>query len=177
MLPYATERRPTDLQLDDFHLNEPWDSPHNRKLIPRMPATFATPGDPAAAQGMTHYRAFVGKDTAFPLKSRYWRNKPELNIQLGLLIPHNFPDGPNRTFLVVETTDAVPWSKPDELIYEPGKPLPALGLPSSHGFHAVFADGSVTFLPKNLSEKTLRALITPAGGETLDLTELGISGQ
>lgn len=175
MLPYAIERRPTDLQLDDFHLNEPWDSPHNRKLILRMPATFAMPGDPGAAQGLTHYRAFVGKDTAFPVKPRYWNNKPELNVQLGRRIPHDFPDGPNQTLLVVEATEAVPWTKPDELVYDPGKSLPALGLPSSKGFHAVFADGSVTFLPKNLSDKTLRALITPAGGETLDLSELGVS--
>jgi hypothetical protein len=27
----------------EFHLNEPWDSPHNLALLPRMPAVYAPP--------------------------------------------------------------------------------------------------------------------------------------
>ena len=29
-----------------FHLNEPWDSPHNKALIARMPEVFTTPSSP-----------------------------------------------------------------------------------------------------------------------------------
>lgn len=32
---------------EQFHLDEPWDSPHNRPLADRMPAVFETPGFPA----------------------------------------------------------------------------------------------------------------------------------
>ena len=48
-----------------FHLNEPWDSPHNKQLISRMPRTYAKPGvDPSG--GMTHYRTITGAGTIFP---------------------------------------------------------------------------------------------------------------
>src|SRR5262249_9748983 len=30
-----------------FHLDEPWDSPHNKTLIDKMPNIFATPSSPA----------------------------------------------------------------------------------------------------------------------------------
>jgi hypothetical protein len=73
---------------------------------------------------------------------------------------------------VVEANEAVPWTKPDELPYEPGKPLPKLGWSSPNGFHAAFADCKVKFLPVHLGERTLRALITPAGGERIEPKEL-----
>ncbi len=28
---------------DQFHLDEPWDSPHNKQFIDQMPATYARP--------------------------------------------------------------------------------------------------------------------------------------
>jgi len=41
----------------EFHLDEPWDSEHNKKLIERMPAALASPalGDERRAKGMTSY--------------------------------------------------------------------------------------------------------------------------
>ncbi|MDR3623427.1 MAG: sigma-70 family RNA polymerase sigma factor [Paludisphaera borealis] len=43
-----------------FHLNEAWDSPHNKALINRMPAVFETPAAPAP-KGQTRFRGFAGK--------------------------------------------------------------------------------------------------------------------
>jgi hypothetical protein len=40
------------------------------------------------------------------------------------------------------------------------------------GFHAAFADGTVRFIKKDTDEKLLRALITRAGGEKVDLNKL-----
>ena len=42
-----------------FHLAEPWDSPHNKTLIERMPTSFESPDSPAPA-GMTRFRRFSG---------------------------------------------------------------------------------------------------------------------
>jgi hypothetical protein len=41
----------------EFHLDEPWDSEHNQKLVEKMPAVFASPhlGDALRAKGMTSY--------------------------------------------------------------------------------------------------------------------------
>ncbi len=35
------------------------------------------------------------------------------------------------------------------------------------GFHALFFDGSVARLPKTISLDTLKALVTPRGGEVI----------
>jgi hypothetical protein len=83
-------------------------------------------------------------------------------------IPATFTDGTSETILVVEAGTAVPWTKPDDVPYSPGRPVPRLGGLFPKVFHAAFADGSVWTLPKDLPAKTLQALITPAGGEQVD---------
>ena len=40
---------------EKFHLNEPWDSEHNRKLIAEMPAIYRPANDKLAAEGKTRF--------------------------------------------------------------------------------------------------------------------------
>ncbi len=56
MLPYLEQQ---DLY-NEFKLDEPWDSEHNKALIPRMPAVFAIPGAAKPEPGKTFYRGFSG---------------------------------------------------------------------------------------------------------------------
>ena len=44
ILPYIEEAR----LYEEFHRDEPWDSDHNKKLIPRMPKIYAAPDSKAA---------------------------------------------------------------------------------------------------------------------------------
>lgn len=74
-------------------------------------------------------------------------------------------DGTSNTLLLVEANDAVPWTKPDDVAYDTRKPVPALGGQFARVFHAVMGDGSVRSFPKDMSVTTLRALISPSGGE------------
>jgi prepilin-type processing-associated H-X9-DG protein len=67
----------------------------------------------------------------------------------------------------VEAGQPVPWTKPDDLPYDAGQPLPKLGGINPTGFNALFVDGSVRFIPKNTSEQLIRAFITYAGGEPI----------
>ena len=65
LLPYLEQQS----LYDQFHLDEPWDSPHNRTLIPRMPATYLDP-DPAVqraigAMDRTTFVVPVGEKTVF----------------------------------------------------------------------------------------------------------------
>src|SRR5262249_30640220 len=46
-----------------FHLDEPWDSPHNCKLLSHMPGVYASPADPSDTN--THYLTFDGELCAF----------------------------------------------------------------------------------------------------------------
>lgn len=139
-----------------FKLDEPWDSPHNKKLIAKMPPIYAAPGVKTKESGLTHYQVFVGPGTAFePLKDR----------------PHGIrfseiSDGTSFTLMIVEAAEPVVWTKPDDLPFDAKKPLPKLGL-YAEGIHAVFCDCFVGMLPKNIDDKTLRALITRNGGESV----------
>lgn len=137
-----------------FHLDEPWDSPHNRSLIDKMPEIYGVTTVGEKKEPQTYFQIFVGPKTPFE-----GRRQPR--------VPESFPDGAAQTFLVVEARDPVVWTKPVELPYEIKGNLPNLGGLVPDGFYALMADGAIRFIPKSLSEETLRAVITPAGGEKL----------
>jgi prepilin-type processing-associated H-X9-DG protein len=143
---------------DQFHLDEPWDSPHNLALLESMPLCYACPSDPSLLKpGMTGYQVVVGPATAFTPDYR--------PVSFG-----DFLDGMSQTILVSETRRVVPWTKPEELTSD--SPLPLRGLGSHHGYHnngfnAVMADGSVHFLKGSIAPSVLDALITRNGNEVV----------
>jgi hypothetical protein len=146
-----------------FKLDEPWDGPNNSRLIPLMPKAYAHPTDPdAAAKGLTYYRAFTGPHTAFPDPL-----PPFPQGRSPCRFPGSFVDGTSNTILFVEAGEAVPWTKPDELRYDPNEPLPKLGGHFRSGYWVGMADGSVKFLTPQLSERTLRNAITIDDGNML----------
>jgi hypothetical protein len=137
-----------------FHLDEPWDSPHNKKLLEVMPKVYAVPVDEKALKAHeTYYQGFVGKGALF-------------NGKKGSRIA-DITDGTSNTIMVVEAAKAVPWTKPEDLPFDAGKPLPKLATFWSGNFMAAMCDGSVRTISKSISEKTLRAAITINGGEVL----------
>ncbi|MBV9849449.1 MAG: DUF1559 domain-containing protein [Armatimonadetes bacterium] len=140
----------------EFKLDEPWDGPNNSKLLSRMPEIYALPGDTTAPPGYTYYRVFVGKGAAFELAPGNGHTTPGLNLT-------QFTDDP--TILVVEAATAVPWTKPDELAFDPNGPLPPLGGHYRGGFFVAMADGELRFIPQTVSQATLRALITRNAGD------------
>ena len=73
--------------------------------------------------------------------------------------------------MVVEAKEAVTWTKPDDLKFDPGAAADAslYGAFSLHpgGFNAAFADGSVRFIKRSISPIVFKALITRNGGEVI----------
>jgi prepilin-type processing-associated H-X9-DG protein len=72
--------------------------------------------------------------------------------------------------MIAEGGQPVTWTKPDDFAFDPKLPLPPtrLALPGERGINVAMADGSVRFIDlSRISEKTLKAAITAAGGETL----------
>jgi prepilin-type processing-associated H-X9-DG protein len=77
-------------------------------------------------------------------------------------------DGTSNTILIAEAADAVVWTRPDELTYDPNAPLPRLNQ-QRRGTNVAFCDGSVRFLSNMLDEQSLRSLITRDGGEVVNI--------
>ncbi|MHB1422030.1 MAG: DUF1559 family PulG-like putative transporter [Gemmataceae bacterium] len=151
ILPYIEQQN----LYNQFHLNEPWDSEHNKKLLAKMPKTYASPRDEKTVkEHTTHYQGFVGNGAFFEGKK-------------GLRFPADLPDGTSLTIMIVEASKAVPWSKPEDLPFDPAKPLPQLGLPGASGFMAVMCDASIRTFSHKITKETLRGAITRDGGEVL----------
>jgi hypothetical protein len=148
ILPYVEQ----DDLYKQFHLNEPWDSEHNKKLLGKMPSVYAAPGQKSATD--THYQGFYGKGAFFEGKQ-------------GRRFPADFPDGTSNTIMVVEAAKGVPWTKPEDLDYDPAKPLPKLGGLFPGGFNAALCDGSVRFISNAVTPKTLHLLIQRNDGQPL----------
>jgi prepilin-type processing-associated H-X9-DG protein len=66
-----------------------------------------------------------------------------------------------------EADTLVPRTKPEDLQWAPGGPLPQLVGPHGGGAHALFADGMTRFLESSIAATTLLALLTKNGGEVL----------
>jgi RNA polymerase sigma factor (sigma-70 family) len=225
-----------DALYKEFKLNESWDSPHNKKLLAKMPRIFAPMGGKTAGTHSTFYQYIVGpeavftqwkgwvgpqggtgmpggplspfgagppgsgggpaggisgprhgpsggtgvgggpggsRSTAGPGASMPGSGMPAMGPRDGLVrLPSSIPDGLSNTLLIVEASTAVPWTKPADVAYHPKQRVPRLGGQFRTVFHAAFADGTVRALPRTIDAATLRALITPAGGEVVDLNKL-----
>lgn len=136
-----------------FKLNEPWDSTHNKALVQQMPKQYAPPRTDTF--GYTFYRGFSGPGTWLPPS-----NGPRPQATRFT----SFTDGLSNTILVAEAAEAVVWTKPDEIAFDPLKSVPAIGGVFATGTNVLFADGSVRFLRKGLDAATLSKLIQIADG-------------
>jgi uncharacterized protein DUF1559/uncharacterized protein DUF4190 len=189
LLPYIEQNQ----LYNEFHLDEPWDSPHNKPLLARMPKVYDSPRLPVQEPYVTYYQVFDGPGAAFDSDKK--KGLVPFNLQgfggfggfgapfpgaagppagPALMqganisrIPNTFLDGTSNTILIAEAGDPVPWSAPGDLHFDPNGPLPKLGGPSGGNFMVALADGSTRYISRSISQTTLRAAITASGGEPL----------
>jgi prepilin-type processing-associated H-X9-DG protein len=138
-----------------------------------IPPMYLQPGQTNDGSGMTHYQVFVGRGTIFddstlPKKPPQALGLPNVNRppERGLRVA-DIMDGTSNTILITTGANPVPWTKPEDLPFDPNVPLPPLGGIFSQRFNVLFADGSVRRIDRNVPEVTLKAMITRNGGEVV----------
>ncbi len=157
ILPYLDQ----EALYKEFHLDEPWDSEHNRTIIDRMPPTYRCPGGGSrrADQSKTTYLTPRVKATIFPGAE-------------GIKIP-KITDGTSNTIFVVDASNdrAVTWTRPDD--WDIDSKLDLKGIFGHHpgGTPFSFADGSVRFIKDSVAPGVLEKLITRDGGEVIGQDE------
>jgi hypothetical protein len=141
----------------EFKLDEPWDSPHNIKLLDKMPRIYGPVADAKEDIGKTLYQVFTGPGTVFEGTN---------GTKIG-----SISDGLSKTILVAEARDAVPWTKPHELEYKDKEPLPKVGA-GKNGFLVLMGDCSVMTFRADFDERQMRNAILRADGNVIDFSLL-----
>ncbi|MEX2091811.1 MAG: DUF1559 domain-containing protein [Pirellulales bacterium] len=140
-----------------FHLDEPWDSPHNLTLVKFFPSNYSDPAHPELArEGKTTYVVPVGPGTVFDTKD-------------GIAF-REITDGSSKTIMIVEVPpeNAVIWTKPEDWEVDMAHPLRGLERTDRDYFVGAWCDGSGRAMPTDVKSDVLRANLTRAGGELVD---------
>ena len=139
----------------EFHLDEPWNSPNNLPLLSQMPDIFRSRDLPANSTSTGFQR--IDSSDAYHIDGS---GGPKLSWNT---------DGLNTTILVLETSanNAVPWTAPNDAPYSPTNPLSVIGQTPSDFTLVSMADGTIHHMNPNISATDFRALVTWQGGESI----------
>ena len=149
ILPYLEEKA----LYDKFHLDEPWDSPHNIKLVTEMPESFQNPNI-SIESGMTTFLGAGGRDGVF---------EGSEGLKIGQV-----SDGTSNTISIVdvESGNAVDWTRPSD--FDPSQTEDLIGAVSGNltGDNVLVAmvDGS-THTFTNPDEQNLREMMHRSDGK------------
>jgi hypothetical protein len=151
LLPYLHQRE----LYAQFHLDEPWQGPHNERLLTRMPEAYCSP-HLQPSEGRTNLLAPVGPGTLFSVQRK--------------LSPLEVPDDKSFTIFAVEVDDSLNavWSAPEDLQWDPARPAAGLGGLRGGRFLALMLDGSTRLISTKADPELLKALFTAFGGERLN---------
>ena len=154
LLPFLEQR----ILYEQFRLDEPWDSPHNRQLIAQMPDVFRSPSS-TAPPGKTNYLGVRGEAMTFVAPKQPGPRPAGSRLA-------DFRGGTSNALMIVEAGDAlaVEWTRPAD--YEPDETQPLDGLVGLHpgGFQGAMADGSVRSFSSQIDPELLMRLFRRADG-------------
>jgi Protein of unknown function (DUF1559) len=149
ILPYIEQKG----LYDQFRLDEPWDSEHNKKLIAKMPTIYRSALSKTKLEdGLTTYVVPAGPNAFF-------NGKKTRNIR-------DITDGTSNTIMAfdVDESKAVTWTRPDDYPVAPKMKFAGVFRPAVGKILAAFFDGSVRQLSARTPDETLWLYVCPNDG-------------
>jgi hypothetical protein len=160
LLPYLGERK----LYDHYQFDEPWDSKANKVVLANMPEVFRDPAD-APDSVNSAYFVFVGRLVDDSVNGADLQTF--FSSKVGVAF-RQVTDGTTNTIAIVEAKRDIPWTKPEDIPYDPAGKLPQLGGFFKGGFCATFGDGSTWLIEEPIKDAALKAMISPAAGDKID---------
>ena len=151
ILPYLDEWE----LYQQFNLEEPWDSPHNRPLVDQMPDVYASSYG-GTEPGKTTYMVPVSTGTAFA-------------DQKGRRI-RDITDGTSNTIMMieVEASRAAYWTEPADYSVNTSNPFEGLARQNGSIIPILFCDGSIQPISAELDSQTANHLFTISDGAIIN---------
>jgi hypothetical protein len=141
-----------------FHLDEPWDSPHNLPLSEQVIEIYRSPQS-NALPNMTTYLSIRDPQSMFPGSE---------GIHFARVT-----DGLSNTIMVLEAADseAVVWSKPDDYVPQLNEPgwEESLISPWINGTNILLGDGSVHLIEPDILSEMFELLLDRDDGNVVRL--------
>ncbi|MFP6670696.1 MAG: DUF1559 domain-containing protein [Pirellulaceae bacterium] len=141
-----------------FKLDQPWDSPDNLKLLEKIPEVYQNQ-DYKGLGSHTTVLAINGPGAVF---------NPSEKLHM-----RDVTDGTSQTVLIINAgpDKAVPWTKPQDLTYQPDAIVQSLG-DVNDPFMVMFADGAIYPVRKTVDERMLLRMFQRNDGKFLVREEL-----
>ena len=139
---------------NQFRLDEPWDSPHNRALLPRMPEIY---------NSRLNALGIADRSSADIRHSGTGRWRHDF-CQSEPVRFRDVLDGTSNTAMLVEVRPefAVPWTAPQDYQFDPRDPLAGLRMDQQGRFLMLMADGSTVRLNRSIGSELLLSLFGKA---------------
>jgi hypothetical protein len=150
LLPFLQQAR----LYDQYRMNEPWDSPHNKVILRNMPDVFRSPHDDRKSTNSGYY-VFVGPGTVF---------EGPAGVRIA-----DIRDGTSKTLMIIEAKQGIPWTKPADISFDPKGRAPEFKPFVAGQAPFALSDGSVRWLELPKYKDQLNALIIRNDGKTIKL--------
>lgn len=157
LLPYLDQKA----LYEEYRMNEPWDSPANKKILEQMPDVFRSPYDDPNSPNSGYY-VITGPGTLFDATN-------------AIVFFSDIKDGTSNTLLIVESKQNIPWTKPEDIPFDQAKPVPTLGGFVKGQFRAALVDGSARRFETEKVKSDLKWLIMPNDGHPIDWEQIGFA--
>ncbi|MHB0956817.1 MAG: DUF1559 family PulG-like putative transporter [Pirellulaceae bacterium] len=145
---------------EEFRPDQPWDSPHNKALLARIPAPYQSP------ERFDEKTNYLAPTASFAL----FGHRPQ-GVTIGRI-----EDGLANTVVVVEVDDAaaVPWTQPVDVKIELNQFRQQVEALREDGFFVVWLDGSVGCISRDCPDADLKAIFTYDAGDMI--SAFGVRG-